>query len=51
MVIFLWLLILAILIFLILLAIVTGHLRVEIKELEIKNKAEWNLKLIQEFIE
>lgn len=51
MVIFLWLLILAILIFLILLAIVTGHLRVEIKELEIKNKAEWNLKLIQEFME
>ena len=51
MVIFLWLLAIGILIFLFLLAIITGKLRVEIKNLEIKNKEEWNLRLVQELME
>ncbi len=51
MVIFLWTLAIAILIIFIFLGIFTAKLKVEIKNLEIKNKEEWNLKLIKDLIE
>lgn len=51
MVIFLWTLAIAILIIFIFFGIFTAKLKVEIKNLEIKNKEEWNLKLIKDLIE
>lgn len=51
MVIFLWTLAIVILIIFIFLGLLTAKLKVEIKNLEIKNKEEWNLKLIKDLIE